>query len=71
MLKKHEVMDPKSCLNKAHLDEMVFVLLGRDAAAPAAIRTWCMERVRIGKNQAGDDQIMDALACAEAMEAAQ
>jgi hypothetical protein len=50
-------------------DEMVFVLLGRDAAAPAAIRAWIMERIRLGKNESGDAQLADAGRIADAMEA--
>ncbi len=49
MLKRDELADPTSCLNRARDDEMTFVLLGRDAAAPAAIRAWAEERIRLGK----------------------
>lgn len=56
------------CMNHAHPKEMTFVLLSRDAAAPATIRAWAAERVRLGKNTEGDDQIREALACAETME---
>jgi hypothetical protein len=48
---------------------MTFVLLGRDAAAPAAIRAWIVERIRLGKNQPGDEQIIEAEECARSMEA--
>ena len=34
MIKKKELSDPNSCMSKARDDEMTFVLLGRDAAAP-------------------------------------
>jgi hypothetical protein len=47
---------------------MLFVLLGRDVAAPFAIRAWVDERLRLGKNMRGDAQIAEALACAETME---
>lgn len=67
MIKAREQTDPKSCLSKARQDEMVFVLLARDAAAPAAIRFWAAERIRLGKNAAGDEQIVEALQCAAAM----
>jgi hypothetical protein len=53
----------------AHPEEMVFVLLSRDVAAPATIRAWCDERIRLGKNKPTDDQIVEALACAATMEA--
>lgn len=68
MRKHKEVHDPNSCLGRAGIDEMLFVLLGRDVAAPNVIRFWCYERVRLGKNQPLDPQIKEALACADAME---
>jgi hypothetical protein len=68
MIKREELSDPMSCMSRAHDDEMTFVLLGRDAAAPAAIRAWCTERVRLGKNAFGDDQVQEALRCANDME---
>jgi hypothetical protein len=40
MLRKEELSDPNSCLNRAKDNEMVFVLLERDPAAPVAIRAW-------------------------------
>jgi hypothetical protein len=46
---------------------MVFVLLGRDTAAPFAIRAWADERVRLGKNVETDAQIVEARACADTM----
>lgn len=64
MIKKHELLDPNSCLNKAADDEMLFVLLGRDPATPVAIRAWIEERVRLGKNEYGDEQIKEAAALA-------
>jgi len=66
--KKFEILLESSCLNKAQLDEMIFVLLGRDSASPVAIRAWCAERVRLGKNKENDPQITEALRCAEIME---
>lgn len=35
-------IDP--CLEKRLPDEPMFVLLGRDSAAPAAIEAWCVAR---------------------------
>ena len=67
MLKRLELSDPNSCMSKARDDEMTFVLLGRDPAAPAAILAWCQERVRVGKNQRGDAQIQEAMECARMM----
>lgn len=63
MLKRDELTDPNSCINKARDDEMTFVLLGRDPAAPVAIRAWINERIRLGKNKINDKQIADATRC--------
>jgi hypothetical protein len=68
MRKKDELTNPKGCMSRARDDEMTFVLLGRDAAAPATIAAWVWERVRLGKNTVTDPQIVEALECAETME---
>lgn len=68
MLKRDELSNPDSCMSRAKDDEMTFVLLGRDQAAPAAIRAWVMERIRLGKNKSDDDQIIEAEMCARIME---
>jgi hypothetical protein len=71
MLKRDELTNPASCMSRARDDEMTFVLLGRDPAAPVAIRAWIEERIRLGKNVRGDAQLAEAEACAAAMEASQ
>jgi hypothetical protein len=68
MLKRDEIEDTTSCLNKAHDGERLFVLLARDPAAPVAIRAWIAERIRLGKNAPGDEQIREAYECAALME---
>jgi hypothetical protein len=55
-------------MNRAKDDEMMFVLLGRDPAAPAAIRAWAVERIRLDKNYESNLQISEALNCAYRME---
>lgn len=60
MRKRDELADPTSCLNRALEDEQLFVLLGRDAAAPAAVRAWINERIRLGKNNPGDSKLIEA-----------
>jgi hypothetical protein len=67
--KREELADSKSCLNKAYDDEMLFILLGRDIAAPAAIMAWIEERIRLGKNKRSDPQIIEARKCARDMAA--
>ncbi|HSX22323.1 MAG TPA: hypothetical protein VLE97_06060 [Gaiellaceae bacterium] len=68
MIKRDEIEHPESCLNKAGDNERLFVLRACDAAAPFAIRAWVNERVRLGKNTPDDDQIREALDCADRME---
>jgi len=70
MIKREELSNPQSCMSRAKEDEMTFVLLGRDAAAPAAIRAWIKERVRLGKNREGDAQIVEARECADGIQGA-
>lgn len=68
MRKRDELTAPTSCMSKAGPGEMTFVLLARDQAAPAAIRFWAAERVRLGKNRPDDPQVAEALECARIME---
>jgi len=67
MRKSEEISNPESCWNRAGADELVFVLLGRDIAAAAAIRAWAMERIRLQKNEPADEQIAQALQIADRM----
>lgn len=69
MRKHEELTDPRSCLNKARDGEWLFVLLGRDRAAPVAVRAWIAERIRLGKNQPDDAQIIEAELWAATVEA--
>jgi hypothetical protein len=71
MRKRDELSDPASCLNRADDGEWLFVLLGRDRAAPAAVRAWVEQRVRLGKNRPDDQQIIEAERWAAAVEAEQ
>jgi hypothetical protein len=68
MTKNKELTDPMSCMSRASDEEMTFVLLARDAAAPIAIRAWIGERLRTGRNKLDDAQIQEAEACAQTME---
>jgi hypothetical protein len=60
MKKRDELTDPTSCMSRARDEEWTFVLLGRDRAAPVAVRAWIEERIRLGKNTRADAQILDA-----------
>ena len=68
MKKKHELADPTSCLSRAKDNEILFILLERDDAAPETIRFWINTRIGMGKNKAGDNQMVEAERCANAME---
>jgi hypothetical protein len=68
MVKQEELTHPASCMSRAADQEMTFVLLARDVAAPVAIRAWVQERLRIGKNVPSDAQIREALHCADYMD---
>jgi hypothetical protein len=68
MIKRDEIEDSQSCFNKAADGERLFVMLARDPAAPVAIRAWIAERIRLGKNAPGDEQIREAFECATFME---
>jgi hypothetical protein len=69
-MRKHlEKTDPNSCFNRALDEELVFTLLSRDAAAPAAIEAWITERLRLGLNMPYDSQIVRALSDVTCMRA--
>lgn len=68
MRKFLELKHAGSCLNRAKDEEWLFILLARDAVAPATIRFWAAERIRLGKNSSDDEQIVEALHCASNME---
>lgn len=69
MQKVRELTDPGSCINRAHPEEMTFVLLGRDPIAADAIQFWALLRVETGKNDRQDAQIIEAMECAKSMRA--
>lgn len=68
MRKRDELTNPASCMSRARDDEWTFVLLGRDLAAPVAVRAWISERLRLGKNKHGDAQIVEAIDWIDAVE---
>jgi hypothetical protein len=48
VIKKFEVSDPTSCLNKAADDEPVFVLRAHDRTAAQAVRWWLENALDLG-----------------------
>lgn len=65
MIKRDEIADPKSCLNKAADDEPIFVLRANDMLAPAVVRAWATLAVGAG---APFEKFKSAQDLAEAME---
>ena len=60
MKKRDELSSPNSCLNKAKDGEWLFVLLGRDKAAIAAVEAWIAKRIELGMNAEDDSKIQEA-----------
>lgn len=66
MRKALEIQFHDSCLNKASLDEPLFVLRGKDRLAPAVVRFWAE---LAEKEKAHEDyKIAEANLCAGEME---
>lgn len=65
MLKRDEVSDPTSCLNKAADDEPVFVIRAKDRVGPATVRDWVYRATALGIHQ---EKVAEALDLARAME---
>lgn len=61
MLKKYELYEPTSCLNRANADEPVFVLRANDPLFAATIRHWASMSCGVRS----PDRIDEALRCAE------
>jgi hypothetical protein len=66
MLKRDELANPNSCINKAAEDEPVFVLRAQDAFASDLVRLWAS---RAALNNAPPEKVAEAVKLAEAMEA--
>ena len=60
MKKREELNLSDSCLNRADMDELIFVLLARDIAATVAVAAWIEARIASGKNRPSDAQIIEA-----------
>ena len=68
MIKREEAVNPNSCWNKAKQEELVFVFLERDKAAPDTVRFWCAMRIKKQLNDFKDAQIQEALSWATAVD---
>jgi hypothetical protein len=75
MIKTNELSNPHSCLNRARVDEPLFVLRANDEHAPCLVRAWAKKyrRAKMLENGAGMTTTQTikhvrALALADAME---
>jgi len=66
MLKRDEIANANSCLNKAAEDEPLFVLRAQDESAPEVVRDWAAQAEAKG---APAEKVREALELADAMEA--
>lgn len=64
MLKKHELANNSSCLNKADPDEPVFVLRAKDHLAAQTVRLWAA--MAVGEHE--PEKIDEARRLAETMD---
>jgi len=64
MLKKQELSDPKSCLNKADANEPIFVIRAKDVLAPMLIRHWATMADGIHEQE----KVMEARSLADAID---
>jgi hypothetical protein len=64
MLKKEELAQPTSCMNKAAPDEPVFVLRAKDPFAAQAVRLWAA----MAQGHHEDDKLCEAADLADHMD---
>lgn len=73
MIKRDEISNPNSCLNKSADDEPVFVLRAHDPHASNIVRTWANVRITAivcrQKPESDMEIVRDALALADTMDA--
>ncbi len=55
------------CYDNADPNEPMFILLGRDLAAPRTILEWVYERLRLYADKPNLEQLLEALQCARTM----
>jgi len=64
-LKKEELSNPNSCLNKAADDEPIFVLRANDALSSQLVRDWARKASALG---CGPEKVAEAISLADKME---
>lgn len=65
MIKRDELEQPTSCINKSKPDEPVFVLCGRDPIAPDIVLMWAKSAEFLGAHS--PEKIAEARSLAQAM----
>jgi len=66
VLKREELSNPNSCINKSDDGEPLFVLCARDKHAPAAVRKWADDYEAAGGRP---EKAAEARSCADKMDA--
>lgn len=69
MIKKDELSNPNSCLNRAQDDEPLFVLRANDPIAPHVVKAWADQYLQ-GKALGGGAQLNHVQKYREAMDLA-
>lgn len=64
MLKKDELLEPSSCLNRASAEEPIFVLRANDPLAAQTVRLWAA----MSTGRSSEEKVAQALQEAERME---
>lgn len=60
MIKREELSNPNSCLNKAEDDEILFVFRDKDLTFADVVRYWIGKRIQYGLNKPGDAKLVEA-----------
>lgn len=66
MRKRQEIENPESCLNRAEIDEPLFIIRAKDKVSASAVRTWAEWAQMTGVHE--PEKIQEARAIAEDME---
>jgi hypothetical protein len=67
MIKKEELTNPTSCINKAFDDEPIFVLRAKDPVAIQTIYYWMHQRICTGSEKYNDPKMKEAEQLAQLM----
>ena len=68
MLKREELFNPQSCLNKAEPEELIFVVRAKDPLAAQTVRHWAAMAVGVHEKEKIDEAISWAKRAEEFLE---